>query len=268
MSSHAPQEMKIFGVSLGAEPKKVMALGGLLVVLVAVWFFTRSTDDGAVPPASMSTAKAPPALKGMADGDVPMPAAGRGARRDNGPGGPKRQGSRQALTAAVKEFHPTQKRDKDNPIDPSKTDPTIRFASLDRVQAVGMAGGGRSLFDFGSQARVVDPTKPTLIAVSKPKPAFPVYGPDKPQPPPPAPPPPPPPGIPLKFYGFVNSARSGEKRAFFMENEDIYIASEGETMKSRYKLVKIGVNSVVLEDTQYKNNQQTIKLTEEAVSTN
>ena len=39
-------------------------------------------------------------------------------------------------------------------------------------------------------------------------------------------------------------------------------------MKNRYKLVKIGVNSVVLEDTQYKNNQQTIKLTEEATSAN
>ena len=67
---------------------------------------------------------------------------------------------------------------------------------------------------------------------------------------------------------FVNSGRTGEKRAFFMENEDIYIASEGEMMKSRYKLVKIGVNSVVLEDTQFKNNQQTIKLTDEAASTN
>jgi hypothetical protein len=52
-----------------------------------------------------------------------------------------------------------------------------------------------------------------------------------------------------------------------MENEDIYIASEGEMIKKRYKLVRIGVNSAVLEDTQYKNNQQTIKLEVEAQST-
>ena len=129
-----------------------------------------------------------------------------------------------------------------------------------------MAGGGRSLFDFGSMTQAGEGGK-TLIAVAKPKAEYPFVGPIKIELPPP-PGDPPPPAIPLKFYGFVNSGRTGEKRAFFMENEDIYIASEGEMMKSRYKLVKIGVNSVVLEDTQYKNNQQTIKLTEEAAATN
>ena len=267
--SSSIQEQKIFGVALGAEPKKVMALGGLLVLLTGVWFFTRDTESGAVPPASMSTAKAPPALKGLASagdtGDVPMSATGRGTTAAGRPGGPKRQGSRQALTAGVKEFHPSQKPDKENPIDPSKTDPTIRFVALDKVQGVGMAGGGRSLFDFGSMAAVEDPTKPKLVALVKPEKVYPKYGPEKVELPV-TPPPPPPPPIPLKFYGFVNSLRSGEKRAFFMENDDIYIASEGEMMKGRYKLVKIGVNSAVLEDTQFKNNQQTIKLTEEAVA--
>ncbi len=258
------KDQKIFGLSLGGEPKKVIALGVLLVVLAGVWFYMRDTNDGAAAPQTATTAKAPPALKTVADPDAPGSA---NVRRDGGPGGPKRQGSRQALTAAVKEFRPSLKRDKDNPIDPSKTDPTIRFASLIKVQGVGMAGGGRSLFDFGSFTAAVDPTKPTQLTV-KPKPTFTAYGPAVLGPIPGPPPPPPPPAIPLKFYGFVNSGRSGEKRAFFMENEDIYIASEGEMMKNRYKLVKIGVNSVVLEDSQFKNNQQTIKLTEEAVSAN
>lgn len=262
--SITPKQQKVFGLSLGGEPKKVIALGVLLVVLAGVWFYMRDTTDGAAAPQTATTAKAPPALKSVADPDAPGSA---NARRDGGPGGPKRQGSRQALSAAVKEFRPSLKRDKDNPIDPSKTDPTIRFASLMKVQGVGMAGGGRSLFDFGSVTAAVDPTKPNQVTI-KPKPGFVAYGPPILGPIPDPPPPPPPPAIPLKFYGFVNSGRSGERRAFFMENEDIYIASEGEMMKGRYKLVKIGVNSVVLEDTQFKNNQQTIKLTEEAVSAN
>ena len=81
-------------------------------------------------------------------------------------------------------------------------------------------------------------------------------------------PPPPNPPIPLKFYGFVHTARVNDRRAFFMENDDIYIASEGDMIKKRYKLVKIGVNSAVLEDTMVNNNQQTIKLADEAVSAN
>lgn len=265
----AGKDQKVFGLSLGAEPKKVIALGSLLVLLAVVFLMMRDSTDGtAAAPSPASTTKAPPGVKGMsgAEPDVPMPARGLTARGDNGARAPKRQGSRQALSQAVKEFRPSLKADKDNPIDPSKTDPTIHFVSLLKVQAVGMAGGGRSLFDFGSVTPEADKT---VIALNRKKETIiPKYGPDI-LPPLPGPPPiPPPPAIPLKFYGFVNSARSGEKRAFFMENEDIYIASEGETMKNRYKLVKIGVNSVVLEDTQYKNNQQTIKLTEEATSAN
>jgi hypothetical protein len=81
-----------------------------------------------------------------------------------------------------------------------------------------------------------------------------------PKPPPPAPPPPPP-AIPLKFYGFT-SYRQGVKRAFFMEGEDIFVAAEGDTIKNRYKIIRIGVNSAVVEDINFKN-QQTLPLLEE-----
>ena len=50
-----------------------------------------------------------------------------------------------------------------------------------------------------------------------------------------------------------------------MENEDIYIASEGEMMKSRYRLVKIGINSAVVEDTQFKTTQ-TLQIQEAAAA--
>ena len=69
------------------------------------------------------------------------------------------------------------------------------------------------------------------------------------------------PPIPLKFYGFT-SARGGVKRAFFLENEDVFVANEGDVVKRRYKVVRINLNSVVMEDTDFKQ-QQTLPLTEQ-----
>jgi hypothetical protein len=59
----------------------------------------------------------------------------------------------------------------------------------------------------------------------------------------------------------VNPSKADSKRAFFLDGEDIVIASEGDVIKKRYKIVRIGVNSAVVEDTQFKsNNQQTLPL--------
>jgi hypothetical protein len=73
---------------------------------------------------------------------------------------------------------------------------------------------------------------------------------------------PPPPPIPLKFYGYVNQQHGGPKRAFFLDGEDIFVAGENETIRNRYKIIKIGVNSAVVEDTTDKH-QQTLPLVEE-----
>ncbi len=76
------------------------------------------------------------------------------------------------------------------------------------------------------------------------------------------PPKPPPPPIPLKFYGFVNPLKAGTKRAFFLEGDEIHVAAEGDIIKKRYKVVRIGVNSAVVEDTQFQH-QQTLPLEEQ-----
>lgn len=258
------QEKQIFGMTLGAEPKQLAALGGLVVLLLIVWWVMRDPSDSAATSSASQTTRATATTKGSPEGESPVRT--RGGQGVEAPGGPRRQGSRQALTAAVKEFKPSLKIDPDNPIDPAQTDPTIRFVALNKVQEVGMAGGGRSVFDFGAMTASGEELKPGAVNI-KPVKVIPVYGPEKPPPLPPPPPTPPPPAIPLKFYGFVHTARGiDQRRAFFMENEDIYIASEGDLIKKRYKLVKIGINSAILEDTMVKNNRQTIKLTEEAKS--
>jgi hypothetical protein len=47
----------------------------------------------------------------------------------------------------------------------------------------------------------------------------------------------------------------------FLDGGDIVIAAEGDMIKKRFKIVRIGVNSAVVEDTELKsNNQQTLPL--------
>jgi hypothetical protein len=118
------------------------------------------------------------------------------------------------------------------------------------------------LFQFGA------PPPPKTVEVAAIHPARRMYGPEpppKPAPPVvPAPPPPPPP-ITLKFYGFAKPKPDGQKRAFFMDGDEIFVAAEGELVKKRYRVVQIDVNSVIMEDTEYKNNRQTLVLQQEQV---
>jgi hypothetical protein len=198
----------------------------------------------------MTLPAARPATRNQARG------IGRGSSQVAGPGG---RGSE------LKEFRPTLK--PKDPIDPSKVDPTLKLALLARVKNVSMEGGGRSLFDFSTAPAVA-----AKVEIAKVKPILPgqtqtasIIGPVKPPPPPPPAPPPPPPPIPLKFYGF-NTMKQGGKRAFFLEGEDIFVAGEGDLIKNRYKVVRIGVNSAVVEDTTNKH-EQTLPLEAEQVST-
>ena len=66
-----------------------------------------------------------------------------------------------------------------------------------------------------------------------------------PGPPPPPPGPPPPPPIPLKFIGIVE--KQGLKVAAMSDCRITYYGSEGEVIDGRYRLVRIGVESLVIE---------------------
>lgn len=150
-------------------------------------------------------------------------------------------------------------------LDPIKVDPTLRLDLLAKVQNVEIEPDAqRNLFQFGAAPPPVD-TKPL-------PPVQPIHignkhqmGPEPPPGPPTPPPTPTAPPIALKYYGFASPRASGHKRAFFLDNDDIIMASEGELIKRRYKLVKIGVNSVTMEDTQFKS-EQTLPLAPDATS--
>ena len=71
---------------------------------------------------------------------------------------------------------------------------------------------------------------------------------------------PPPPPINLVFYGFATPA-NGAKRIFLAQNEDVFIAKEGDIVDRRYKVVRISANSVEILDV-LSNNRQSIPLTQ------
>ncbi len=227
-------------IKLGAEPKKVVILAVLL--LAAGYFFisnSTSSDSGA-------SAKTAPGTS------QPVLIPGNKAR----PAGHSNRATKAALNKNNKEFRPgIGKTD----VDPN-TDPTLHINLLAKLQDVKIEGVGRSLFEVGdAPAAIVAAVEPKKIDVKK---LF--TGPVQPPPPAPEVKPPTPraPQIPLKFYGFVNPARMDNKRAFFLDGDEIIIAAEGEVVKKRYKILRIGVNSAVVEDTTFKgdNTQQTLPL--------
>jgi len=118
-------------------------------------------------------------------------------------------------------------------------DPSLRIDLLKSSEDVSYKGSGRDIFQN-------QPEPPPI-----PKPVKPVI--------PPVETPPPPPPIPLKFYGFSGN-KTGPKQVFLSKGDDIFIAKEGQVIDRRYKIVKIGPNSIEVEDV-LTNNRQTLPLT-------
>jgi len=236
-------------MELGADRKKIYFLGGLVVLAGITYLYNRDSGDTPTPsrpsPGAAATNASSPKV------------TIRPVSRVTG-----RQGS---LNKNSKSFLPNLKQ-KD--IDPTAVDPTIHFDLLAKVRDVKVEPSSRSLFEIlnAPPPPPVDPTKPVeppKIVVQKP-----VIGPPLPPPPPAPKPEPRAPKIPLKFYGFVNPARPDIKRAFFLDGDEIVIAGEGEMVKKRYKIVRIGVNSAEVEDTTFKgtDTRQTLPLEAEAMS--
>ena len=232
------------------EPKKVAILVGLLAV-AGVVFWMNSGGDG-TPAAPVGTGPRPigPLVAPQRPGTASQAVEATAVR--------PRPGSRQRQ---LQEFRPSlkAKRPEERP-DPLTVDPSIRLDLLAKLQTVNVEGVHRNIFEFGTPPA----PKPVASAPKKPVPS-PLIDPSKPSDEPAKPPPPPPPKIPLKFYGFTTAqAQQGPKRAFFLDGEDIFVVSEGDVVKRRYKIVRIGVNSVVVEDLDHKN-EQTLPLEEAPV---
>jgi hypothetical protein len=118
-------------------------------------------------------------------------------------------------------------------------DPTLHPEIMRQAESLEYTGRGRNIFSQFSVAQEI------------PKPVAPIRqahvdtGP---------PPPPPPPPINLGFYGYA-AEKTGQKQVFLLHGDDIFIASEGDVVDRRYRVVKINSASVQVEDIPYHNTQ-------------
>ena len=129
----------------------------------------------------------------------------------------------------------------------AQLDPTLRMGAMLIAEKLVYSGSGRNIFSANSAPIEI----PKPIAAARPK-----------TPPPPvimAPlGPPPPPPIDLKFFGTATSA-NGKRQAFLLHGQDVFLATDGEIVQRKYRVITVSANSVVVED-MANDNRQTLPL--------
>ena len=118
-------------------------------------------------------------------------------------------------------------------------DPTLHPEIMRQAESLEYTGHGRNIFSqFSAPPVIPKPIAPIRQAAVDTGP----------------PPPPPPPPINLGFYGYA-AEKTGQKQVFLLKGDDIFIASEGDVVDRRYRVVKINAVSVQVEDIPYHNTQ-------------
>jgi hypothetical protein len=230
-------------MKFGGDPKQMKVLGVLGVVLVVILYFNYFSGPEETPRSPQRTAS----TNSIPQANLPATSALVVKKKTQ-------------VDRRTQEFRPRvgPARPEDR-LDPMKVDPSLRLELLARLEKVQISGGSRSLFDFSNVPSPVAANIPKIIPSPKKGPSAPkpFIGPmNKPPDPPPlvaqkpiAPP------IPLKFYGFTSGARGALRRGFFLDGDDIIVAAEGELIKKRYKVIRIGLANVTMEDTQFEQQQ-------------
>lgn len=123
-------------------------------------------------------------------------------------------------------------------------DPTLHPEWMAAAESLEYHGNGRNIFSMSSTPIAIEkplaPIRPNAQAITA------AHG------------PPPPPPIDLKFFGF-ESHTGGTRKAFLLHGDDIFIASVGDVVDHRYKIVSIAPMSIQVQDIPY-NDTQTLPL--------
>jgi hypothetical protein len=119
-------------------------------------------------------------------------------------------------------------------------DPTLHPEWMAQAESLEYSGNGRNIFSQFSAPPKIEEVKAPI------RPSTPVA--QVPQGPPPPPP------IDLKFFGY-EAHKDGTRMAFLLHGDDVFIASEGDVVDHRYKVLKIAPFSVQIEDLPYQNAQ-------------
>jgi hypothetical protein len=134
-------------------------------------------------------------------------------------------------------------------------DPTLHMDAMLVTESVEYSGSGRNIFSANSAPLVAIPNpvtyaRPNTVQAT-------VVVPCPPNCPPPPPPPPPP--IDLKFFGTTENTANGARQAFLLHDDSVFLASIGDVVLRRYRVVSIEAKSIRVEDMQ-NNNTQTLPL--------
>jgi len=121
----------------------------------------------------------------------------------------------------------------------ARLDPTLHPEWMAAAESLEYTGKGRNIFSMLSAPAPIEELKASIRPPTGP--------------PVPVGPPPPPP-IDLKFFGF-EASKAGSRKAFLLHGDDVFIASEGDVVDHRYKVVKIAPFSAQVEDIPYHNTQ-------------
>ena len=218
--------MKWLPTGLGAEPKKLVALVVLLAAVPALYYYNSQPD---IPPGAR----------------VQRPAVDPGATPTVPVTQPRVAAKRPTAARVNEDFHPSLKLPED--YDLSSIDPTLKLDLLARVRSASDAGGERSLFEF-----YTPPPPPVKVDPIKPTPPKPV---DVPKPVSTTPAKPPPTPIPFKFYGYAGAVRDGNLRALLVEGEETFVVRVGDVVRNRWRITRIGVTTVDVEDMTAKSTQ-------------
>jgi hypothetical protein len=119
-------------------------------------------------------------------------------------------------------------------------DPTLHPELMALAESLEYSGKGRNIFSqFSAPAEIEQVKAP--IRNSAPESVV-AQG------------PPPPPPIDLKFFGY-EAHKDGTRKAFLLHGDDVFIASEGDVVDHRYRVLKIAPFNVQIEDIPYHNAQ-------------
>ncbi|WP_158943983.1 hypothetical protein [Granulicella sp. S190] len=206
-------------IRLSADQQKKGAIIGGFVLLAAGILYYELRDDSPAPVAAPVVVSAPAR---------PAPAAGAVNAVPAG----------NIAGTAAKKLGTTS----------AQLDPTLRMDAMLVTESLVYSGSGRNIFSANSAP--IDIPKPIVpVRTAKAPP---------PGPPPPPPGPPPPPPIDLKFFGTATAA-NGTRRAFLLHGDDVFLASDGDIVQRKYRVVTISANSVLVEDLA-NNNKQSLPL--------
>jgi hypothetical protein len=109
--------------------------------------------------------------------------------------------------------------------------PALRLDLLDHLKTAQYEGTRRNIFSDKLPA----PPAPPVVAAPPPRPS--------------GPPPVPPVVVPATFFGYVTDSRTGARRAFFSEGDEVYVVGIGEVLLGRFRLLQIGNSTAELEET-------------------